>query len=282
MNDNKAYKISAPGKASLGLSELREYKELFFYFTWRDIKVKYKQSVLGFAWAILQPLFMMVIMTVFFGSMLKIENETGSIPYPVFVFSGLLFWGVFSTGLAAAGNSMVSNSNIIKKIYFPRLIIPMSAILVSVFDFLMASSIFILLLIYYQFTQDLEVNWPYLLLATPVCLVITTLATFGIGVLIAALNVKYRDFRYIIPFLIQTLLFLTPVIYPISMLQDSSARMLLALNPMYAPITLIKNAITATPIEFDLVALSLLSNLFFLLIGVFYFRKTEAYFADIA
>jgi len=269
-------RITPPARISLGLAELWQYKELFYFFTWRDIKVKYKQTFLGFAWAVLQPFVMMVIFSVFFGAALNVPSD--GIPYPLFAFSGLMLWNVFATGLSGAGNSMVSNANIIKKIYFPRLIIPMSAILVAVFDFFMAFIIYIGLVFYYNYSLSWE-----LLYILPLSLLLTVIATFGPGTLIAAMNVKYRDFRYILPFTIQTLLFLTPVIYPLSMFDNRPVIMqLLALNPMYAPIALIRNVLVDFPLDMQLMATSVLSGLFFMLIGVLYFKKTESYFADLA
>jgi lipopolysaccharide transport system permease protein len=269
-------KITPPSKISLGLKELWTYRELFYFFTWRDIKVKYKQTFLGFAWAILQPLVLMIIFSVFFGQALNVPSE--GIPYPLFCFSGLMLWSVFSTGLSGAGNSMVSNANIIKKIYFPRLIIPMSSILVAVFDFFMAFLVYLGLVLYYGF----GLSWE-LLYMLPLSLLLTIIATFGPGTLIAALNVKYRDFRYILPFTIQILLFLTPVIYPISMVANYPwLQKGLALNPMYAPITLIRNVLVDRPLDMEMVAVSIASGLVFLLIGILYFRKTERYFADLA
>ena len=142
------YEIKPERNFNLGLRELWHYRELFYFFTWRDIKVKYKQTFLGFTWAVLQPFFTMVIFSLFFGSALNVPSQ--NVPYPIFVFSGLLLWTIFSSGIATAGNSMVTNANIIKKIYFPRLIIPISTVLVSLFDFLMAAIIFVAMLIYYS------------------------------------------------------------------------------------------------------------------------------------
>src|SRR5215216_2868024 len=219
------YEIKPASKLSLGLKELWEFRELFYFFTWRDIKVKYKQTVLGFAWAVLQPLLMMVIFSVFFGKALNVPSD--NIPYPVFVYSGLLLWNIFATGITGAGNSMVTNANIIKKIYFPRLIIPASAILVSLFDFIFAFLIFIGILFYYH----LPVNVLKLMLFMPAGLIITTISTFGLGTLLAALNIKYRDFRYVIPFMVQALLFLTPVIYPPTIFSHDWMKYIIAINP---------------------------------------------------
>jgi lipopolysaccharide transport system permease protein len=269
-------RINPPSQISINLSELWAFRGLIYFFTWRDIKVKYKQTYLGFAWAVLQQFALMVIFSVFFGKALKVQSD--GIPYPLFAFSGLMLWSVFSSGISGAGNSMVSNANIIKKIYFPRLIIPMSSILVAVFDFFMAFLIYIILVFYFGY----GFSWK-LLYMLPLSLLLTIIATFGPGTLIAALNVKYRDFRYILPFMIQILLFLTPVIYPISMLADYPwLQKILALNPMYAPISMIRNALIDQPLEKEMVAVSIVSALVFLLLGILYFRKTESYFADLA
>lgn len=269
-------RISPPSKLSLGLGELWQYKELFYFFTWRDIKVKYKQTFLGFAWAVLQPFVMMVIFSVFFGRALNVPSD--GIPYPLFAFSGLMLWNVFATGLNGAGNSMVSNAHIIKKIYFPRLIVPMSAILVAVFDFFMAFIIYVGLVFYFGYSLSWEIF--YIL---PASLLLAVIGTFGPGTLIAAMNVKYRDFRYILPFTVQTLLFLTPVIYPVSMFSNYPwLTKALAVNPMYAPITLMRHGLVEFPLDVQLMTISILSGLFFLIVGILYFRKTESYFADLA
>ncbi len=270
------YEIKPKNKLTLGIDELWQYRELFYFFTWRDIKVKYKQTALGFAWAVLQPLVMMVIFSVFFGQALKVPSD--DIPYPVFVYSGLLLWNIFSSGLSNAGNSMVNNANIIKKIYFPRLIIPISSVLVSIFDFMMALFIFIGMLLYYP----THINIAECFLYMPVSIFITCFSTFGIGAFLAALNIKYRDFRYIIPFMIQALLFLTPVIYPVSIIKFAWIKYLIAVNPMYGAIELFRHPIIQKPIEINLVLISLGSSILFFVVGLFYFRKTESYFADLA
>lgn len=270
------YEIKPVGKLTLGIKELWEFKELFYFFTWRDIKVKYKQTTLGVIWAILQPFMLMIVFTLFFGQALNIPTDNNT-PYPVFVYSGLLIWNIFSSGLSNASNSMVSNAGIIKKIYFPRLIIPISAILVALFDFIMAFAIYVSLLFYYH--QPVSLNIVYCL---PLSLLITLLTTFGLGTLLAALNVKYRDFRYIIPFLIQVLLFITPVIYPVSIIKYQWAQHILSLNPMAGAIHLVRSSVTSTPVNLQLVATGFSVSLLLFLAGLFYFRKTEYYFADLA
>lgn len=267
--------ITPPGKLSLGLRELWTFRELFYFFTWRDIKVKYKQTALGIIWAILQPFLLMVVFTAFFGYALNVPSD--NIPYPVFAFSGLMLWGIFSSGLSGAAQSMVSNSNIIKKIYFPRLIIPISAILVALFDFLMALVVYIGLLIYYQFEVD-----SIILLYLPLSLLITLLAALGLGTLVAALNIKFRDFRYVIPFMIQMMFFLTPVIYPVSIVKYDWARPLFALNPMVGAIDLIRVTITGHDVIWQYVLTSFFSAVILFFFGLYYFRRTEYYFADLA
>ncbi len=270
------FEIKPQSKFSIGLKELWEYRELFYFFTLRDIKVKYKQTVLGFLWAVLQPLTMALLFSFFIGK--AITNYTNmQTPYVVFALSGLVLWGIFSSGINNAGNSMVSNANIIKKIYFPRLIIPISAVLVGVFDFFMAFIVFII----FCFFNHVAFSWQSVIYF-PVAVVLTSIATFGIGTFLAALNVKYRDFRYIIPFLVQFLLFLTPVIYPITITSNIYLKALMALNPMTAPLDLFRAGIGVGHINIMIDGLSVLSSLILFLVGLVYFRKTEAYFADLA
>ncbi len=269
------FTIDAAKPNWLNAKDLWYYRELFYFFTWRDIKIKYKQTVLGFLWAILQPLLLMIIFTLFFGRALGIPSQ--NLPYPVYVFSGLLIWNFFSSGLVNAANSMVNNASIIKKIYFPRLIVPFSSVLVSVFDFLMAFILLAGLLIYYQLpvAGTAIIYWPAALLVAAV-------GTLGLGTWLAALNVKYRDFRYVIPFLVQLLFFVTPVIYPVSLLQNPILQYAVACSPMYAAIELFRQPITGIdpPAYLMMVSIGMCSLL--LLIGILYFRSTEDFFADLA
>jgi len=270
------FEIKPQNKFSLGLKELWEYRELFYFFTLRDIKVKYKQTVLGFLWAVLQPLVMALLFSYFLGN--AITNYTSlELPYKIFALSGLVIWGIFSSGLNNAGNSMVSNANIIKKIYFPRLIIPISSVLVGLFDFLMAFVVFII----YSLLNGITFSWQAFFYF-PFAVALTCIATFGAGSLLAALNVKYRDFRYIIPFLIQLLLFLTPVIYPVGITKNIYLTWVLALNPMTAPLDIFRASINGGHLHLMYDAISIFASLILLIIGLVYFRKTEAYFADLA
>jgi len=270
------FEIKAQNKLNLGVKELWEYRELFYFFTLRDIKVKYKQMALGVLWAVLQPLMLALIFSFFLGK--AISNYTHiSLPYDVFAFSGLVIWGIFSGGLNNAGNSMVSNASIIKKIYFPRLIIPISSVLVSLFDFLMAFVVFFI----YCLLQGQYFSWMAFIYF-PLAAALACMATFGVGCLLAALNVKYRDFRYLIPFMIQFLLFVTPVLYPPKMDQNIYYNAFVALNPLTAPLDVFRASFVGGQLNLaqDLVSISV--SLVFLIVGLFYFRKTEAYFADLA
>jgi len=274
-NDKVEYTIESSGKWLFGWKELWQYRELFYFFTWRDIKIKYKQTVLGFLWAILQPLMMMTIFTIFFGRALNIPSQ--NLPYPVYVFSGLVIWNLFSTGLTSSSNSMINNASIIKKIYFPRLIIPASSILVALFDFLIAFTLLIGILIFYEQPIMWSAIWVW-----PLAIFVAIFATFGTGTWLAALNVKYRDFRYVIPFMVQILFFLTPVIYPISLLKYQALQYILACSPMYAAIELFRYPLTGLELNFDFLAASLGTSLVIIFIGIFYFKRTEDFFADLA
>ena len=267
--------VDAEKRVLFDFREIWSYKELFYFFTWRDIKIKYKQTALGFLWAILQPLFMMIIFTLFFGRALNVPSQ--NLPYPIFVFSGLLLWNTFSTGLTNSANSMVNNAQIIKKIYFPRIVIPVSSILVALFDFMMAFILFVPLLIFYRQPVALSAIWSW-----PLALFVCLIATLGPGTLLAALNVKYRDFRYVIPFLVQVLFFLTPVIYPISVLKYPILQYVVALSPMYAAIELFRYPLTGADLLPFFLGVSLSSSLIILLSGLIYFKRTEDFFADFA
>ncbi|MBI5371158.1 MAG: ABC transporter permease [Sphingobacteriales bacterium] len=267
--------IQPPGRFSLGLKELWQYRELFYFFTWRDIKVKYKQTYLGILWAIIQPLGMMFLFTLLFSRALKID--TGSVVYPVFVLSGLILWNLFSAAISHAGDSMIQNAHIIKKIYFPRLIIPGSAVLLALFDFLMGFFIFLVFCFIYRQPQ----HWyslPYFIAGILIVLV----AGFGAGSFLAALNVKYRDFRYTIPFLLQVLFFSSQVIYPLYSITHTWLIYLLSLNPVNAAIELFRAGLTGAPVDYTITGIGLFSTLVLIVTGIYYFRKTEAYFADIA
>ncbi len=204
--------IKPPKGFSLGLKELWQYRELFYFFTWRDIKVKYKQTYLGILWALLQPLGMMVIFTFLFSKTWPIN--TGDIKYPVFVLSGLICWNLFSSAVSTSSESMIQQAGIISKIYFPRLIIPGSAVLVSLFDFIMGFIVFLLFCLLFKQPVNLSAIFFF-----PAAVILSVITAFGTGTFLAALNVKYRDFRYTIPFFLQLLFFTTQGIYPLQSVQ---------------------------------------------------------------
>lgn len=270
------YVIQAQSKFTLGLRELWHYRELFYFFTWRDIKVKYKQAVLGILWAILQPLIMMVMFTLIFSKALKVSSD--GIPYPVFALSGLLIWNIFSNGLLNSAKSMVTNANIIKKIYFPRLIIPMSALLTALVDFFFALIIYTLVLIYYH----QSVSILKLLLYLPLGIIITIITTFGLGTFLAALNVKFRDFQYLLPFMIQFLLFANPVLYSAKAFTNPWINAAMKANPIASAIQLCRSVFTGQDVDWQAVATGSIVAILLLVTGVYTFRKTESYFADLA
>jgi lipopolysaccharide transport system permease protein len=270
------YEIKAQSKFSLGLKELWEYRELFYFFTWRDVKVKYKQATLGILWAVLQPLIMMLTFTFIFSKTLKIDSN--GIPYPVFALSGLIIWTVFSNGLLASSNSMLSNANIIKKIYFPRLVIPISAVLTVLVDFAFALIVYIAFLIFYK----ADVNFLKLLYCLPLSLLLTVVTTFGLGTLLAALNVKFRDFQYLLPFMIQFLLFANPVLYSQKAFTNPVMLWVLKFNPIACAIELNRSVFSNATIAWSQIICSCITALILLFTGIYTFRKTEAYFADIA
>ena len=259
---------------SLGLGELWRYRELFYFFTWRDIKVKYRQTALGVAWAVLQPALLTLVFALFFGARMQTEID---FPYPVFAFTGLLLWNAFAGGLTSAGTSMVANTQILQKVYFPRLVIPVSSILVAIFDLSIALPVLAGLAAWFGCAPR-----PSLPLFFASGLSLTVAATLGAGCWLAALCVKYRDFRYVLPFLVQLLLFVTPVIYPVSFAREGWTRWLLALNPMSGPIALFRGMFSQQPIDWMLTLGSAASAIVLLGLGIGYFRKTEAYFADLA
>lgn len=254
--------------------ELWLFRDLFYFLTWRDVKVKYKQTVIGVAWAVFQPLITMVVFTVFFGKLAQMPSD--NIPYPIFVYSGLLFWTLFSSSLSNVSSSFVGNENIITKIYFPRVILPISSILTNVVDFFIATIILIIMMFYYNYTPTIIG-----ILIIPVLLIMTILTTLGVGLLLASINVKYRDVRYVLPFFIQLLIFITPVIYPTSLVSDKY-RWILGLNPMSGIIDAARSGILGyREIDWLLLIVSFASMIVYCVIGFIYFRKVERYFADI-
>jgi lipopolysaccharide transport system permease protein len=258
----------------VNVRELWQFRELVFFLTWRDVKVRYKQTVLGAAWAVLQPAMMMVVFTIFFGRMAKVP--TGGLPYPLFAFAGLLPWTFFATAVANAGNSVVGSERLITKIYFPRLAVPFSAVGAAVVDFAIAFLLLVAMMAYYGVVPGVG------FLLVPAIFGLITLAALGIGTLLSALNVAYRDFRYVIPFLVQLGMFATPTVY---MQPDDRAsgslRAILALNPMTPLIAAFRSATLGGPIPWGPTGLAAALVAIVFLLGCLYFRKVEDSFADI-
>ena len=270
------FHISPINRFSFGSRELWRYRELFYFFTWRSIKVRYKQAVLGVAWAMIQPLCMLLIFTVIFGKGLNLQSD--GLPYALFAFSGLMIWNFFSNSLLNAASSMVSHAPIISKIYFPRLIIPVSAILTALFDWLFAFIIWIILIIYFQ--QTIVVSR---LIFIPLSILLAILTSFGLGTLLAALNVKYRDIQYALPFFIQFLLFLNPVVYSTKAFNNYPiTQSIIELNPIAGAINMMRSVFSHTPIDGILICKQFGVAFILLIMGIYVFRKTEAYFADLA
>lgn len=263
-----------PKWALLDFSELWKYKELFFVFAWRDIKVRYKQTMLGALWAVFQPLTSMVIFTLFFGNFAKIPS--GELPYSVFVLTGLVLWNYFSGILGRASGSLIENESIVKKVYFPREILPLSTIGANLVDFVIS---FVLLMVMIVYTGLIpNISLVYLL---PLGLIIMTLGASGLGFLFSAFNIKYRDVRYILPFFIQMMIFLTPVIYPTSIMRPS-LRYLIAINPVVGVIETIRTVISGGSVSnWQLILISMVSSIIIFFVGLYYFKLTERFFADL-
>jgi lipopolysaccharide transport system permease protein len=261
------------GWSDLDLNELANYGELLYFLTKRDIKVRYKQTLLGGLWAVIQPFFAMIVFSLFFGRLAKMPSE--GLPYPIFVYAGLLPWTYFANALAASGNSLVGSANLITKIYFPRLIIPASASLALLIDFFIALFILAGLMVYYQVAP----GWGITLL--PLLVLLTFLCAVGVGLWLSALNVQYRDIRYAIPFLIQIWLFVSPVIYPVTLVGEEY-RWLLALNPMGGLIDTYRAALLGhQPIDWLLLGISAAVIMAVFISGLYYFKRMERSFADV-
>ena len=273
--DKPITSITPPSRFSFGLKELWQYRELFYFFTWRDIKVKYKQTSLGILWAILQPLAMMLLFTFLFSRNLDID--TGSVSYQIFVLAGLICWNLFNSAVSHAGESMIQNANIITKIYFPRLIIPCSSTLAALFDFIIGLIIFIVFCVLYK----QPISWAAIVYF-PAAILLILLISIGAGTFLAALNIKYRDFRYTIPFLLQVLFFASQIIYPVHLIKSEILRYVLSINPINAVLELFRAPLYGVSPDMNVVSIGVIVTLFIFFIGLFYFKKTEAYFADIA
>lgn len=261
------------GWGSLKLVELWQYRELLFFLIWRDVKVRYKQTVLGIAWAIFQPLVTMVIFSVIFGQLAKLSSE--GIPYPVFCYAGLLPWQLFSGALTRIGSSLVGNATLLTKVYFPRLMIPLSSIGAGLVDFGISFFVFLGLMLYYNILP----SWRIFCL--PFLLLFLLLAALGVGLWLSALNVKYRDVQHVIPFLVQVWMFVSPVVYSVGLIPQGPWRFLYGLNPLTGVIQGFRWALIGGEPPGGLIFVSAGGVILLFVSGLFYFKKMERIFADV-
>jgi lipopolysaccharide transport system permease protein len=261
------------GWVALKLSELWEYRELLYFFVWRDIKIRYKQTVLGASWAIIQPFFTMVIFSLFFGKLAKVPSD--GIPYPIFSFAALVPWTFFSNGLLQGSNSLLTNSNMVKKIYFPRLSLPIAAVLAGGVDFLLSFLVLLGMMVFFGLAPTWNVVW------LPFFTLLALVTSLGVSFWFAALNAQFRDIRYIVPFLIQAWLFVTPIAYPSSLL-DEPWKTLYGINPMAGVVEGFRWALLGTDTApGPIILVSSLVAILMLISGLYYFRRMEKTFADV-
>lgn len=260
------------GWSALNLRDLWVYRELVYFMTWRDLKVRYKQTLLGAGWAILQPFLTMVVFSIFFGSLAKVPSD--GVPYPIFSYTALIPWTLFSKALQDASRSLVNNSHMITKVYFPRMILPLASVLAGVVDFLIAFVVLLAMMVYYNLAPTADI-WTL-----PLFLVLALVTAIGIGLWLSALNVLYRDINYVLPFLTQFWMFITPIAYPSSMVPERW-RVIYALNPMTGVVEGFRWALLGSGQAPGLMTLvSALVALLLLVSGMFYFKRMERLFAD--
>ena len=252
--------------------DLWRYRELFIFLAWRDILVRYKQTVFGVLWAVLRPFLTMVVFTIVFGKIAKLPS--GGVPYPILVYAAMLPWQFFSSAFSEASNSLIGNTNLLTKIYFPRIIMPTSTVIVALVDFFIALGILAVLMVFYRYAP----SWNILTL--PVFILLAFLTAMGGGLYTAALNVKYRDFRYVVPFIVQFGLYISPVGFSSDVVSEKW-RLLYALNPMVGVIDGFRWAILGQPLHILSFVISVGVSIGFFILGLWYFRKTEKTFADV-
>ena len=274
MSEGKLLEIEAGKIERYYWKDLWRYRELFYFLAWRDILVRYKQTTLGIAWALIRPLLTMLVFTIVFSKLAKLPS--GNIPYPLLILAAMLPWQFFASAVSESGNSLISNANMISKIYFPRLVIPTAAVIVSFVDFIISGILIFIMMLWYGFTPD----WR--LLSLPLLMLLVFLTALGAGLWIAALTVKYRDFRYITPFIVQMGLYVSPVGFS-STIVPEQWRLLYSINPMVGIIDGFRWALLAgqTPLYWPGLLLSLAVTSVLLISGTIYFRKTERSFADL-
>jgi lipopolysaccharide transport system permease protein len=263
---------SSTGWVSLQLAELWEYRELIYFLVWRDIKVRYKQTLLGAAWAIIQPVFTMIVFAVFFGHLAKMPSD--GVPYPIFAFAALVPWTFLANALTQGSNSLVGSANLIKKVYFPRLVVPLASVLSGIVDFALAFGVLLVLMVGYNMGFSLRLVW------IPLFVLLTITTALGVSLWLSALNVEYRDVRYTVPFLTQFWLFATPVAYPSSLLSEPW-RTVYGLNPMVGVVEGFRWALlNSGSAPGSMMAVSGLASVVLLAGGAYYFRRLERTFAD--
>lgn len=261
------------GFVNLKLAEVWEYRELLYFLIWRDVKVRYKQTALGVAWAVIQPLMTMIVFSIFFGKLGKMASD--GVPYPIFSFAALVPWALFSTGLTQGTNSLIGSSNLIKKVYFPRLIIPTATVLAGLVDFFVAFGVLLLLMAGYGIVPTANLLW------LPAFLLLTLITSLGISLWLSAINVEYRDIKYVVPFLTQIWLFATPIAYSSSLL-DEPWRTIYGINPMVGVVEGFRWALLGTNTQpGSMVLVSAIAAIVLLVSGAFYFRRMERVFADV-
>jgi len=254
-------------------AELWHYRELLYFFAWREIKVRYRQAAFGMAWAVIQPLFGMIIFTLLFGRLARIPSE--GIPYPIFCYCALVLWTYFSTVVSMASNSLINNDSLLTKVYFPRVLLPAGTALAGLVDLAIGLFLLIGLMFYYH----VRVSWTLLL--SPLVIFVMVLATIGVGMAMAALNVRYRDVRYALPFVIQIWMFATPIIYPVTMVPQRF-RSILAMNPCWGIVDAFRACVfPGLPFDFRLIGTSIGVSVALFLAGAYYFHKAEKNFADV-
>lgn len=257
----------------IDFKELKEYKGLFYFLVLRDLKIKYKQTVLGAGWAIIQPFFTMIVFSLFFGKLAKVPSD--NIPYPIFSYSALVIWTYFANSLSMSANSLVGNTDLISKVYFPRLIVANSPIFAGLIDFVISFTILIIMMFFYRITPT-----PYVIIF-PFLTVLTMMIASGVGMWLAALNAQYRDIKYTVPFMIQIWMFLSPVVYPASMVPEKF-RLWYALNPMAGVVEGFRSILLGTvPFPFKMVMISTIIAVALLISGAMYFKRMERTFADV-
>ena len=262
------------GWVALNLREVWEYRELLYFLVWRDVKVRYKQTVLGASWAIIQPFFTMVVFSLFFGRLAEMPSD--GVPYPIFSYTALVPWAFFSRGLGGSASSLVGSASLLKKIYFPRLIIPITAVTSGIVDFILAFIVMLGMMLFFGIIPTVNILW------LPLLLLLAFITALGVGLWLSAMNVQFRDVRYIIPFLIQIWMFATPVVYPSSLIKNDLLRTLYGLNPMTGVIEGFRWALLNTDTApGPIVLVSALVALGLLVSGAFYFRRMERTFADV-